>query len=397
MGTPNERPTVDESAASPERLGKVVPLRVAAQPPPPLEQLVEQTFRIAIGMTALASEVLAEAVARTLGREPFAEGEAPGDETARPASGVPLVAGAAIGVALEGAKWGARAATTMVRSAELFFSLLTSPGFVQEPLRQAGDRLGGFDARWREQRPRDEEAAAAFLRLLVPQVVDAALDQIDLNELVAERIELDRVIDRLDLDRVIARLDIDAIVGPDRPRPDPRTRRRSQAIVERVPVDEIVSRLDLDAIVASVDLDQVVRRVDIQAVADRIDLQALVRRLDLTAIASEVIEELDLMQLIQDAVGSMTNETVGGIRVQSMNADRAISRLRERVLGRGGGGEPGATPPASEPSRPGRRRPRTPDPRTGRERVRARRWPAGCRGSAPASSPGSSRTRSISW
>ena len=303
-------------------------------------------------MTALASEVLAEAVARTLGREPFAEGEAPGDETARPASGVPLVAGAAIGVALEGAKWGARAATTMVRSAELFFSLVTSPGFVQEPLRQAGDRLGGFDARWREQRPRDEEAAAAFLRLLVPQVVDAALDQIDLNELVAERIELDRIIDRT------------------RPRPGDRdawTSTRSwpgststassnastsQAIVERVPIDEIVSRLDLDAIVASVDLDQVVRRVDIQAVADRIDLQALVRRLDLTAIASEVIEELNLMQLIQDAMGSMTNETVGGIRVQSMNADRAISRLRERVLGRGGG-EPAGETPADEPADPG--------------------------------------------
>ena len=184
---------MDEGAASPEGLGKVVPLRVAAQPPPPLEQVVEQTFRIAIGMTALASEVLAEAVARTLGREPFAEGEAPGDETARPASGVPLVAGAAIGVALEGAKWGARAATTMVRSAELFFSLLTSPGFVQEPLSQAGDRLGGFDARWREQRPRDEGAAAAFLRLLVPQVVDAALDQIDLDELIATRVDLDRV------------------------------------------------------------------------------------------------------------------------------------------------------------------------------------------------------------
>ncbi len=268
---------MDESAASPERLGKVVPLRVAAQPPPPLEQLVEQTFRIAIGMTALASEVLAEAVARTLGREPFAEGEAPGDETARPASGVPLVAGAAIGVALEGAKWGARAATTMVRSAELFFSLVTSPGFVQEPLRQAGDRLGGLDARWREQRPRDEEAAAAFLRLLVPQVVDAALDQIDLNELVAERIELDRIIDGLDLDRVIATPGHRRDRGPDRPRPHHRTHRRSQAIVERVPIDEIVSRLDLDAIVASVDLDQVVRRVDIQAVADRIDLQALVR------------------------------------------------------------------------------------------------------------------------
>ena len=351
MGTPSERPTVDEGAVSPERFGKVVPLRVAAQPPPPLQELVQQSFRIAIGVTALASEILAEAVARTLGREPFAEGEAPGDETTRSAAGVPLVAGAAIGVALEGARWGARAATTMVRSAELFVSLLTSPGFVQEPLRQAGERLGALDARWREQRPRDEDAAASFLRLLVPQVVDAALDQIDLNELVAERIELDQVVEGLDLDRVIARLDIDAIVNRiDLDRIVERIDVR--AIVERVPVDEIVSRLDMDAIVASVDIDQVVRRVDVQAVADSIDLQALVRRLDLTAIAAEVIEELDLMKLIQDAVGSMTNETVGGIRVQSMNADRAIFRLRERLLGRGGDGGSAARP-ATASSEPG--------------------------------------------
>jgi hypothetical protein len=185
---------------------------------------------------------------------------------------------------------------------------------------------------------------------LVPQIVDAALDQIDLNELVAERIELDQVIDQLDLDRAIARLNIDAIVGRiDLDRIVERIDVR--AIVERVPVDEIVSRLDLDTIVASVDLDQVVRRVDIQAVADRIDLQALVRRLDLTAIAAEVIEELDLMKLIQDAVGSMTNETVGGIRVQSMNADRAISRLRERLLGGGNAEGPAATPP-NAPSEP---------------------------------------------
>lgn len=347
MGTPNERPTVDEGAASAERLGKVVPLRVAAQPPPPLQELVGQSFRIAIGLTALASDVLAEAVARTLGPEPFAEGETPGDETARPATGVPLVAGAAIGVALEGARWGARAATTMVRSGELFLSLLTSPAFVQEPLRRAGERLGALDARWREQRPGDEDAAASFLRLMVPQVVDAALDQIDLNELVVERIELDQVIDRLDLDRVIARLDIDAIVSRiDFDRIIERIDVR--AIVGRVPVDDVVSRLDIDAIVAGVDIDRVVSRVDVQSVADRIDLQALVDRLDLAAIANEVIEEIDLTGIIQEAMGSMTTETVGGIRVQSMNADRAIARLVGRVLGRAGEDETTETGPPDQ-------------------------------------------------
>ena len=277
MGTPNERLAVDEGAVSPERLGKVVPLRVAAQPPPPLEQLVEQTFRIAIGVTALASEVLAEAVARTLGREPFAEGEAPGDETARPASGVPLVAGAAIGVALEGAKLGrpGRHHDGPQRRALL---LAHDEPRVRPGAAASGRAIGsGGSTRAGASSARaTREAAAAFLRLLVPQVVDAALDQIDLNELVAERIDLDQIIDRLDLDRVIARLDIDAIVSRiDFDRIIERIDVR--AVVGRVPVDEIVSRLDIDAIVAGVDIDQVVGRVDVQAVADRLDLQALVR------------------------------------------------------------------------------------------------------------------------
>jgi hypothetical protein len=55
----------------------------------------------------------------------------------------------------------------------------------------------------------------------------------------------------------------------------------------------------------------------------------------------------------------MTNETVGGIRVQSMNADRAISRLRERLLGRGGADGP--TPP-NTPSEPAAGGPVDPEP-----------------------------------
>jgi hypothetical protein len=42
----------------------------------------------------------------------------------------------------------------------------------------------------------------------------------------------------------------------------------------------------------------------------------------------------------------MTTETVGGIRVQSMNADRAISRLVERLLRR----STDDTGPVSDPS-----------------------------------------------
>ena len=347
---------MEDGATAPEPVGQVVPLRIAAQPPPPVEQLVEQSFRITIGLGALATEVLAEAIARTLGLEPFAQGEAPPDEAARPASGVPLVAGAAIGVGLEVARWSVRAATTAYRSAELFVSFLTGPAPVQRRLERTASGLGALDDRWREQRPRDEEAAGAFLRILVPQMLDATLDQIDLNELVAERVELDRIVERLDLDAVIGRIDLDAVV--DRIDVDRIARGIDlAAIVDRIPVDDLVSRLDIDRILAGVDVDRVVGCVDVQAVADRIDLQALVQRLDLASIANEVIEQIDLTGIIQEAMGSMTTETVGGIRVQSVNADRAIARLVGRVLGRPE--EPRIEPgPAEAPDRSEQREPR---------------------------------------
>ena len=76
------------------------------------------------------------------------------------------------------------------------------------------------------------------------------------------------------------------------------------------------------------------------------------------------------MRLIQDAVGSMTNETVGGIRVQSMNADRAISRLARGWDVAAGGTGGGAARRANRSTR-GPTTEAAPDPRTGRERVRA--------------------------
>jgi hypothetical protein len=49
----------------------------------------------------------------------------------------------------------------------------------------------------------------------------------------------------------------------------------------------------------------------------------------------------------------MTTETVGGIRVQSMNADRAITRLVGRVLGRAQDETVDSEPPSPEPREPG--------------------------------------------
>jgi hypothetical protein len=329
----NEVSRVEEAVRSDEG-ARIVPLRTATPPPPPFTDLVVQSIRIAVGIATLATEALVEAVTRTLGAEPEAATEVAEEEGPAP-SGFPLLAGAAFGVTVEIVRWGARAAETLGRSAELVLGLAPRPAFVQEPIERATGVAEKLDARWREQRPHDEEAAGDFLRLLVPQFADAVLDQVDLNEVMRTRVEIDRLVDgvdvgrvveRLDLDEIVARVDLNAIVQ----------RLDLNAVVDRMSIDEIVGRIDVDRIVSRVDLDGVVSRIDLDAVASRVDIEAVVRRLDLGGIAKEVIDEIDLTEIIREAMGSMTNETVGGIRVQSMNADRAISRLVDRVLQRRG-------------------------------------------------------------
>ena len=323
---------MEQQPVSPQNASNVVPLRVAGELPLPLEEAVEQALRIALGLATLAVEALAEAVAGTLGGSGPPPDAEVGEGSTRTAS-LPLLAGAAIGAALGAARWGARAATTLVRTGEIMLSPVTSSGPFREAKRRFGSELDALDARWRDERPREEEAAGAFLRLLVPQIVEAVLDQVDVNEVVTRRVDVDRVVEQVDLDRAIGRVDLDGVVaGVDFDRILERVDLR--AVVDRLPLDEVIARIDVDDIVARVDLERVVDRIDVDAVAARLDVEAVVRRLDLAAIAREVVDELDLPEIIRESMGSMTTETVGGIRVQSMNADRAISRLVDRVLQR---------------------------------------------------------------
>jgi hypothetical protein len=320
---------MEQHPAAPIDTGIVVPLRATGEPPLPLDELVEQALRIGVGLVTLSADVLAEAVARSMGRSTAASGAEP----APPSAGLPLLAGAVFGTAIGAVRWGARAATTLLRTGELVLSPVTTSVPFRDGMRRLSAELDALGARWREERPREEEAAQAFVRLLVPQVVEAVLDQVDLDRVVAERVDVDRIVEGVDLDAVVARLDLDALI--DRVDVDRILDRVDlRAVVDRLPLEEIVAKIDVDEIVARVDLDRVVDRIDVDAVASRLDVDAVVHRLDLTAIAREVIDELDLPEIIRESMGSMTTETVGGIRVQSMNADRMIARLVDRILQR---------------------------------------------------------------
>jgi hypothetical protein len=196
-------------------------------------------------------------------------------------------------------------------------------------------RLAGLDERWREELPTSEHAAEAVLHLVVPEIVNAALDQIDLTELVVDRVDIGRVIDHVDFDAVIARVPVEEIVA----------RLDVNEIVARIDLDEIVERIDLDAavqridmqrIVERIDLNEIIERVDVNAVVGRIDLDAIVERLDLAGIATRVIEEIDLPQIIRVSSETMATETAEGIRVQSMEADRLVAGVVDRILRRRG-------------------------------------------------------------
>jgi hypothetical protein len=337
---------------------RVTPIRAAPPLSPDPLELAERTMRTALGLASLVvGSVIAAITDAIRGEVHEPPDEPPDDGESWPQPLAPILAGAALGVAVESARVGSRAASAFGRSLRPWISFAKSPTFVRERLGRIRDRVNEMDGRWRAERQEDERIGSSFVRAVVPQIVDATLDQLDLTELILSRVHLERVVDAVDVERIVSgidlaaiasRLDLDAIVA----------RVDLDAVVERVDVARVVDRIDLDAIVAKVDVDRIVRsvdvgnvvdRVDLDAVAARLDVEAIVHRLDLAAIAQEVIgqldlasiakeviDEIDLPQIVRESTGTMANETVEGVRVQSMSADRAISRFVDRLLGREG-------------------------------------------------------------
>ena len=116
-------------------------------------------------------------------------------------------------------------------------------------------RLIELNRIWVGERPRSEQAAEAFAGALLPEIVAAVLQQLDLTGLVSDNVDLEAVVAGVDLDAVVERIDV-------------------QGIVERVDVNDIVARVDIDDIVSRVDLDRVVGRIDVNEIASRIDVRS---------------------------------------------------------------------------------------------------------------------------
>jgi hypothetical protein len=195
------------------------------------------------------------------------------------------------------------------------------------------DAVAALAARGREGGAELQRQARGLLRLLVGEVLAAFLETADLTALVRRHVDLDAVAAGLDLDAAVARVDLDAAVA--RVDLDAAVARVDlDAAVARVDLDAIARRLDVDAVVAGVDLDAIADRLDVDAVAARIDLDAVIARIDLVGLAREVIDAIDLPEIVRHSTGSLTSDTIRGVRIEARQADDAVAGFVDRLLHR---------------------------------------------------------------
>jgi hypothetical protein len=246
-----------------------------------LAGLAERLVMITIGGVWLATEAIARAASSS--QDPTPVGSPVGT---RP--DLDPIARAAVTVALRSVSLVTRVGVGLVRGSVRLTTTVADRVGVSPLIQRVAERLAGLDPAATEA---PAETASAFADALVPRIVAAVADRVDVTEMLLERADLDRIVEGVDLDSVAAKL----------------------------PVDEIVSRVDVDAVVA------------------RLDLDALIERLDLVAIAARVIEELDLPEMIRESTGELGTEAIDALRYKSMNADRVLFRWRDRLVTRGDG------------------------------------------------------------
>ncbi len=151
--------------------------------------------------------------------------------------------------------------------------------------------------------------------------IDAIVDRVDIDAIV-DRIDIARIIRRIDVDAIAASIDVDAIVA----------RVDIDAIAATIDIDAIVARVDIDAIAATIDIDAIVDRVDVNEVATRLDIDAVIDRIDLIGIARYIVDALDLPEIIRQSTGLMTSDAVREMRMQGIQADELVGRAVDRLL-----------------------------------------------------------------
>ena len=256
---------------------------------PAIGALIGEGARIIGGFISATSSAITTALREVAPPpEPTDDDEGLEDASQTGPSPVGVAAGAAIGFTMQMSEAAVRAATSFAETAGPFLSWMTNSSTVRRGRSDVEARAEALNDRWTQERPASEEAASSFAGRVLPELTGAILDKLDLTQIAIDHLDIDRILDTVDLDAVIERVDLDAVI----------------------------------------------------------------HRVDLARIATEVIGEIDLPELIRESTGAVTSETVRAVRMRSAEADLFMGRIIDRLLMRkaANDADPGGPDDSSEAS-----------------------------------------------
>jgi hypothetical protein len=159
------------------------------------------------------------------------------------------------------------------------------------------------------QRPRRLPGPLAMLRSAVGGVASTAVLAVDRVVSGTVNEALDRVVPPV-LAAVLDRLDL------------------TRLVIERVDLTRVVQ-----ATLDQMDLTQLVLdRVDVDRLVDEANLERIIDRLPLIDLANYIVDEIDLPRIIRESTGGIATDAMNAVRIQSIGVDQMMTRITDAIL-----------------------------------------------------------------
>src|SRR4051794_27417084 len=306
-----------------------------------LSAVLHQAGRVAFGVMALAAEVLVRALADSASTPGPASDPGSARVSAPPPRAAADAADLVLGLGWRVAHVANDCTVLALRGPPRVRPRAPAPPLV--PARLHPRRfLRDAAVAWVADRPgtaRSLSALSASMAPVATEVVGGMVDQNTLWPRAFALLDLNRA-----LESIVRELDIDHLLDTAVDRVD--LERTIRSVLQRLDltavVEEVLEDADLKAIADAglerLDLTSVVlEHVDIERLAAgivaQLDLTELaLKNIDMVRIADAVIEGIDLPQIVRESSSSVTSETVDSVRLQGIEADRAVARLMDRIL-----------------------------------------------------------------
>ncbi len=247
-----------------------------------------------------------------------------------PANSLQRAADLALGAALTAAPHAKRIATVAAIPAVITWRLVRKPPLVPERHALA-TIVHNLEDRGRGARLQQTavvlDGSIQLFDALVPILVTATVDRLDIPELVRKTVTKDTVdalISQVDVAEVVGQVLTPELISATLAQIDPVA--LTEEHLDPVMIEKLIALAlppVMTAALANVDLTAIVQEnVDLMALTNDV-----VERLDLAGITNDVIDEIDLPGIIRESTSGVATEVVRGTRASAASADEAIANF----------------------------------------------------------------------